>query len=206
MRRAHRAHQVIVGAANPVRMLERQRALSEILLDRLNAEEPHLDAVLRALLDSLPELGEPALRPLRPAASKLLREVSEGYGDPQAVDPLARKRVEIAVWIIVDVVHQFVAVVRRALDRAEEAARDTVCEPRSPTRHLAPEVEGTTRLTRKERREPSKVYRRLRRRSGDGIRHRAVDRLGTAGLRGNRREESERRHAENPARKTALAK
>jgi len=71
-------------------------------------------------------------------------EILQGDGQPEAVDALVGQTVEVGVGIIVHIVHQLVAVSRRALDGAEETAGN----PRPDERTAFPPAERQKRSFR----------------------------------------------------------
>ena len=91
-------------------------------VEGFDAEDPYFDSVATAFLDGAAKFFEAFFR-IRIARIKRGRADFPEYDcQPQSVDSLPGKAVQIFFRIIVDFIHQFVAVERRTLDRAEETA------------------------------------------------------------------------------------
>ena len=97
-----------------------------------DAERPDFDAVTAASFHDAAQLLQPfrSIRAGRPQCR--VADFTERDGQPQAIDAFLRQQRQIFLWIVVDVVHQFVDVVRRPFDGAEEATGDTILQPRFP--------------------------------------------------------------------------
>ena len=96
---------------------------------RLDAEDPGSDAIAAAFLHRAAQLRETLVRFGRRRVERGLGDVAEFDGEPESVDAFVGETVQVGIGIVVDVVHQFVAVEGRTLDRAEEAARDAIAHP-----------------------------------------------------------------------------
>jgi len=96
---------------------------------RLDGEDPRADAVARTLRHGVAQLGEAAFVAVARPGEGGADEVAVLHREPQAVHALVGEAVEVFGGVVVDVVHQLVAVEGRALDGAEEAAGDAVAQP-----------------------------------------------------------------------------
>ena len=92
--------------------------------------------VTRAPFHGQPELGKPAPRTAAIFRNHRLRAYfAEMDGQPQPIDALVRQPVQIFIGIVIYVVGQFVAIFRRAVDRAEKAAGYARADDRTALRH-----------------------------------------------------------------------
>jgi len=103
----------------------------------LDAERVDPDPVSRRGRHRSPQFRQaPLAIPPRLGCERRGAQVAELDGEPEAVHALVRQAVQVLGRVVVDVVHQLVAHLRRAFDGPEEATRD-------PTAYEGAPLDGT---------------------------------------------------------------
>ena len=103
-------------------MGEQQRIVG-IHYPGLNTENKYLDAVSAAFRDGFAQFFQTAV-PVRvnDGRQRGLAEVLKFNGEPQGIDTVMRDAVEVFVRIVVDVVEEFVFILRRPFDWPEKTS------------------------------------------------------------------------------------